>query len=221
MERAQENTLLSLDAVNAFLDRHAIQLARVVATGARQKLRSVIADLVTLRSIKSGGALIAQSSTQSKAALRTVLMRDHMVPIARIGKSELAHTQEIVSLRMPRGRRTIPKLVSAADGMAKAAAPYTSVFTENGLPADFIVQLNSSAEALRISDTTHKNTQSHRRTVTNGIQARLSDGRRIVRVLDSFVRIALKDDPKLLAGWNAVQRVHNTRTATTRVVAAA
>ena len=159
MQTAQGNMLLSLDAVDTFLDEHATELASVVVTGARQRLKTAIADLATFRSNQSGGALIAKSSTQSKAGLRKVLTRDHMAAIARIAKSELALAPEITSLRMPRGRPTIPKLVAAAEGMAKGAAPYISVFTDNGLPKDFIDQLNASATSLLVSASTHKNIQ--------------------------------------------------------------
>lgn len=212
MQTAQGNTLLSLDAVDAFIDDHATALANVVTNGARLKLKAIIADLAAFRSDQTGGALIAKSSTKSKASLRKALMRDHMGPIARIAKSELAQTPEVVSLRMPRGRPTIPKLVSAAEGMAKAAAPFASVFTENGMPADFIDQLNASAESLLAGATTHTSIQGRRKTATNGLQAKLSAGRRIVHVLDSYVQTALKNDPTLLSGWNSVKRVRKSGT---------
>ena len=210
MKTAQGNMLVSLDAVNAFLDEHADALPGVVTTGTRHKLRSAIADLAAFRSDQAGGALIAQGSTQHQASLRKVLMRDHMAHIARIAKAELVQTPELLPLRMPRGRPTIPKLVAAAEGMGKAAAPYVSVFTEHGLPADFIQQLESSASLLLDSASTHKNIQGRRRTATEGLAARLSAGRRIVHVLDAYVQTALKDDPSLLAGWNSVKRVQRT-----------
>lgn len=156
MRTTQGSTLVSLSAVDAFLDEHATALASVVATGARQKLKSAIADLATFRSDQTGGTLVARSSTRSQAGLRKQLMRDHMAPLARIAKAELALTPELVSLRMPRGRPTIPKLVAAAEGMAKAATPYVSVFTENRLPTDFIDQLNASATSLLTSASSHK-----------------------------------------------------------------
>ena len=208
MRTAQGRTLLSLTAVDSFLDEHATALATVVSTGARQKLKTAISDLATFRSDQTGGKLVSASSTQHKASLRKVLMRDHMAPLARIAKAELALTPELVSLRMPRGRPTIPKLVAAAEGMAKAATPYISVFTDNGRPKDFIDQLNASATSLLVSASGHKNIQGRRTLATNGLQARLAAGRRIVHVLDSYVQTALKDDPTLLSGWNNVKRVN-------------
>jgi hypothetical protein len=47
-----------------------------------------------------------------------------------------------------------------------------------------------------------------RRTgATRGLTAKLAAGRKIVRVLDAFVKSALRDDPAMLANWNAVKRV--------------
>jgi hypothetical protein len=42
---------------------------------------------------------------------------------------------------------------------------------------------------------------------TVGLKERLSAGRKIVHVLDAFVKSALKDDPSLLRNWNLVKRV--------------
>ena len=42
---------------------------------------------------------------------------------------------------------------------------------------------------------------------TEGIRTRLSEGRKIVAVLDVFVTASLENDPALLANWNIVKRV--------------
>ena len=39
------------------------------------------------------------------------------------------------------------------------------------------------------------------------LKRKLSDGRKIVHILDAFVKSALKDDPALLRNWNLVKRV--------------
>jgi hypothetical protein len=52
-------------------------------------------------------------------------------------------------------------------------------------------------------------TQSHgqRKGATTGLKVTLSRGRKIVGVLDAFVKTALKDDPALLADWDVIKRV--------------
>ena len=218
MQTTQGNMLVSLHAVETFLDDNAAALVGVINTGARQKLKAAIADLSVYASDQTGGALISQSSTQGKQSLRLALVRDHMAQIARIAQAELPHMPQVAPLRLPRGRPTIPKLVSAAEGMAKAAAPYAGVFIGNGLPIDFIEQLNAAAGTLLASVSDHTNIQGKRKTATKGVKAKLTVGRRIVHILDTYVKSALKDDPNLLAGWNTVKRVQRTGTRASATV---
>lgn len=210
MKTLQGNMLVSLRAVDTFLDTNAAILDGVVTTGARRKLTGAIVDLSTHASDQTGGAMATESSAQSQLRLRQALLRDHMAPIASIARAELPLTPEVVSLRMPRGRPTSPKLVAAAEGMAKNAAPYASVFVDNGRPVDFIAQLNSAAEALITAAGGHTNIKGKRKAATTGIQDRLTAGRKIVHVLDTYVKSALKDEPVLLSNWNAVKRVPRT-----------
>jgi hypothetical protein len=91
--------------------------------------------------------------------------------------------------------------------MAKAAEPFARVFITAGMPADFVAQLTAAADALvtAMSDRTH--TLGMRRGATRGLEVTLSSGRKVVHMLDAFVRSALKDNPSLLANWNLVKRV--------------
>lgn len=210
MKTLQGTMLVSLHAVDGFIESNAAALGSVVTSGARQKLTALIAQASTHTSEQSGNELQSLGATIGNQGLRTALMRDHMAPIASIARSELPQTPEIAPLRMPRGRPSNPRLVSAAEGMAKAAAPFAGVFVKSGLPADFITQLNTAAEALLVSLGDHSNIRSRRKVATTGIQSTLSEGRRIVRVLDTYVKSVLKDDPVLLSGWNSVKRVRRT-----------
>jgi hypothetical protein len=130
-----------------------------------------------------------------------------MAPISRIARSDLPQTPEIEPLKMPRGRPTIEKLSAAAFGMAKAATPFASVFIAAGLPADFVARLDAAADALVVSLSDRAQSQGKRSGATKGLKSQLVSGRKIVHILDAFVKSALKDDPALLANWNAVKRV--------------
>ena len=207
MNTTQGSMLVSLKSVQTFIDDNAAALGGVVNTGARTKLTQAIADLARHASDQKGSVMESQSATRGKESLRLALMRDHMAPIARIAKSELPLTPELTPLRMPRGRPTIPKLAAYADGMAKAASQYSQVFIDNGEPADFIARLNVAADTLLSSVSDHANIRGKRTIATKSLKAKLSAGRRIVHILDAYVKSALKDDPNLLSGWNAVKRV--------------
>jgi hypothetical protein len=81
--------------------RECTKLAGVVNNGARQKLDDAITELSTHTADRTGSNLVAQGATQKKAALRQVLLRDPMAPIARIVKADLPVTMELEPLRMP------------------------------------------------------------------------------------------------------------------------
>ncbi|HZW51483.1 MAG TPA: hypothetical protein VFF05_06465 [Rudaea sp.] len=153
------------------------------------------------------GTIEAKGLTQKKEALRTKLLRDHMAKIARIARADLPNTPELSHLRMPRGKPTVERLKAAADGMARAAEPHAAVFIAAGMAADFIAQLSAAADALTtaVDDRTQIRTRSRGATV--GLKAKLSEGRKVVSILDSFVQTALKDNAALLAQWNSVKRV--------------
>jgi hypothetical protein len=213
MQTTQGNMLLSLDAVQAFLEVNAAKLTGVINTGARQKLTTAIANLSTHLSDQTDNDFSSQIETKQQIALRQALIRDYMAPIARIARADLQQTPVIAPLRMPRGRPTIPKLVAAAKGMAQAAEPFTVVFTDNGLPADFVAQTNAAAEALRTSMSTRSTKIGQRGGATKGLKTHLTAGRKIVHILDAFVKSALKDDPALLMNWNIIKRVQRTGTS--------
>jgi hypothetical protein len=133
-----------------------------------------------------------------------------MKAISRIARADLPRTPQVEPLSMPRGVPTIPRLAAAADGMAKAAAPFASVFTAAGLPDDFIARLNSAVDALVASNKDRMQSRGKRSGATQGLKSRLVEGRRIVNVLDALVTTTLKDDPVLLGSWNTVKRVQKS-----------
>jgi hypothetical protein len=207
MQTTQGNMLQSLRNVAAFLDEHAAALPGVVQSGARQRLTDAIAELTTHAADQTGSKFGVQGASQKQKALRRALLRDHMTPVARIAAADLPHTPELAPLRLPKGSPTSQKLAAAAFGMAEAAAPFASVFTAAGLPADFTAQLTAAADAMiaAISDgATNRNTG---RGATTGLKAKLSTGRKVVRVLDAFVQSALKEDAALRSSWNGAKRV--------------
>ena len=91
--------------------------------------------------------------------------------------------------------------------MAKAAPPFSNVFVAAGLPTDFIARLEAAASALLGSLSDRAQSRGKRSGPTKGLKSRLAGGRKIVHILDAFVKSALKDDPALLANWNSVKRV--------------
>jgi hypothetical protein len=211
MHTEQGNTMLSLRTANDFVEQHQDVLPAVMTSGAKQRLAEILATLAEHASHQVGSTLAARGATQAQRALRTVLLRTHMAPIVRIAKVDLPTTPELKPLRMPRGRPTIERLAAAASGMAEAAAPHAAVFIRAGLPADFLAQLTEAADALVGSLNARLQRRGETKGATEGLKAKLSEGRKIVHVLDAFVQSELQDEPALLASWGLVMRVQKTR----------
>jgi nucleotide-binding universal stress UspA family protein len=207
MKTTQGTTLQSLRAVQGFLDQNAEKLAAIVKSGARQKLDEAVIELAGHVSMQSGSHLAAQGATQRHRSLRQALIRDHMAPISRVARADLPRTPEVEPLKMPRGRPTAERLAAAAYGMAKAAVPFSEVFTFAGLPSDFVDELNAATDAMLIAVNDRTKSRGLRGGATKGLSQKLAAGRRIVHVLDAFVKSALNDDPALLANWNVIKRV--------------
>jgi len=215
MRTTQGSMLASLRAAKAFLDTNAAALGGVVDTGARKRLDDAIATLTDHVATQTGSNLAAQGATQRHYSLRQILLRDHMLPIARIARADLPVSPAIEPLRMPKGKPTAERLAAAAYGMAKAAEPYASVFVAAGMSDDFIKQLTDAADALLSSLGDRTENRGARAGATAGLKARLTEGRRIVGVLDAFVKTALRDNPALLANWKIVKHVQKTASGPT------
>ena len=217
MQTEQGNVLASLRNVKKFLEENASKLDAVVKTSHPQKLDDAILALSSHTAQQSGSTLAAQGATQKQRQLRAVLLRDHMRPIARIARLELPETPELAPLRMPDGRPSAERLLSAVQGMAETATAHAAVFTGAGLPADFVTQLTTVADAMIATKQVHAQSQGKRRGATTGLKGTLSNARRVVHVIDAFVTTALQDDPALLDNWNGVKRVQRTGVRTTVV----
>jgi hypothetical protein len=210
MRTVQGTTLQSLRAAKGFLVEHADKLPGLQETGASKRLDDAIAALDDHASNQSGSFIDSQLLTERQRNLRLVLRRDHMAPISRIARADLPNTPEFRPLRMPRGKITPEKLAAAATGMAQIAGRYTDTFTAAGLPANFVEQINTAADDMLSALANRTRSRGRRRGATSGLKEKLSEGRRVIGILDSFVQKALQSNPSLLADWNLVARVPKT-----------
>lgn len=207
MQTKQGNMLQSLRNVEVFLDANATQLAGVVQSDVRQRLTDAITSLESHVSAQTEGTFGSKGATQKHKALRRALIRDHMIPIARIAAADLPDTPELRSLRLPASGVSVQRLAAAAHGMADAAQKYADTFTRATLPADFAAQLAAAADAMIASIGDRTKNLLVRRGATEGLKNTLAGGRRIVGVLDALVRSKLQDQPSLLAAWESAKRV--------------
>jgi hypothetical protein len=207
MQTRQGNMLQALRNVEVFLEQNADQLAGVVQSDVKQRLEDAIAALQANVSAQSDGNFGSKGATQKHQALRRALIRDHMLPIARIAAADLPDTPEVQPLKMPPGMPSVQRLAAAAYGMAETAARYADIFTRATLPPDFAAQLTAAADRMIASIGDRTNSRLVRRGATAGLRTSLAAGRKIVGVLDAIVKSKLQDDPKALASWASAKRV--------------
>jgi hypothetical protein len=208
MQSRQGNVLHTLLAVRQFIRDKAAQLGSVVTAGSIQKLDDTIAKLQATVTEQSTADLQAQGATQSQQALRKALIRDHMSKIARIAVvAGLPPEPELAALRLPSANISLPRLAAAAQGMAGVVTQHASVFTDFGVTPDFVAELQTAATDMEGAKVTQNARKAVRAGATKGLKDELANGRKIVSVLDSFVKSALKDDPATLAGWNTAKRI--------------
>ena len=86
-----------------------------------------LVELADHASVQNGQSRAGVSAIARRHALRAALLRDHMTPIAKIARLELAGTPELVSLSLPKDRPTVERLAALANGMAQAAAVGSAV----------------------------------------------------------------------------------------------
>jgi hypothetical protein len=208
MKSIQADRLASLRAAQQFLAGHGERLPQAAESGARHRLDAIMVDLHEFVADQAGSTIEAQGATRRLHAMRRVLVQDHMAPIASIARAELGSTPEMSAFRLLRGTPSVPKLAAAAKGMGEAARPHAAVFIQAGLPHDFIARLIAAADAVVEAETRREQCRGRVSGATTGIANRLGAGRRVVDVLDNFVRTATRDDPGLLADWRSVRAVH-------------
>jgi hypothetical protein len=208
MQTTQGQALQSLRAVDLFLGDHADRLPQVAGTGARRWLHELLQQLLTFETDQAAGTIQARGATQDIYRLRRVLVEDHMAPIVRLARLELANTPAVEPFRMPRGTPSVGRLGSDALGLARAAEPYAERFIAAGLPPDFVARLTRAADDLASAVTERARRRGDVHGATRGIRELLVTGRRLVYLLDAFVRSAARGDDALLTAWGSVSRVN-------------
>lgn len=225
MESKQGNTLLSLQNVQAYLSENAATLGDVISTETRAALDDSISELSEHAAVQDGHLRTARGTAARQREKRAELIRDHMAPISRIAKLKLENTPALIAFTIPKNRPSAERLAALADGMAKAAEPFADVFVRAGCKPEFIQNLRIAADELLA--TLHERALSRGivREATSALHTKLSRARKVLHVIDGFLRSALANDPDRLANWKLVKRVPkphygpNARTTTNPVPA--
>lgn len=212
MRSVQGNILLSLQNVQTYLSENTARFGAVISPETQAALDNSIAELTEHAAVQNGHTRVAQGLTGVQRAKRAVLIRDHMAPIARIAKLKLEASPELVALTITKDRPSAERLVALAYGMAKAAEPHADTFISAGCKPDFVQSLRDAADDMLRSLHARAQSRGIVREATSALETKISRARKVVRVIDGFVRSALANDRDALERWKVVKRVPQPHT---------
>lgn len=208
MHARQASMLATLQSVQEFLDEKKAEVAPVNESGARKALDELVARWKTQAIDQVAGADVGKGLTAQQAKLRATLRDAHMKPIAAAARARLRNVPEMHAFKLPPANTPTTRLVAIAAGMADVATKYATVFVDAGLPADFIAQLNQSAEAVSASLVGRTTSLGRSVGATVALNALMKQGANALHVLDALVRPKLADDDRLLGEWRRVKAIH-------------
>jgi hypothetical protein len=187
--------------VRNFCTAHATGFA--ATSLAAQLIASLIALITTLdgqiaEQVSGQGA--AREGSSTRGAARAAL-RDTMEAISRTART-LALTIPGLDekFRVPQASND-QKLIAAARGFARDAAPHAAQFIAHELPADFIEELNEDIAALQAAIDHHTDAVGDHVGARAGIDRLIDEASQIVRQLDTIIRNKFRNDPVVLAEW--------------------
>lgn len=205
MDSVSTNVLVTLVRVQRFLDANAPALGTIDESGARKELDQAVLDLTGHANVQDSSARKGMGETRQSRSLRRTLYR-RMRQVARVAVSKLQGVTEYAALQMPAANARISDVLARAGTMADAAAVHASVFTDAGLPADFVTQLRAAASAIEATLGDRSESGTTRVTATQGTRSASRRGRHAVKVLDSLIRLHLAEDDDLVSGWKSAKR---------------
>jgi hypothetical protein len=176
----------------------------------RQVLDEVVGRLRALSVVQIEGQKEALEDTQRQASLRTVLRNKHLAPIAKIARVLLTDEPGVENaLRLPHCRLSTTKLVAEAIGIRRSVTKFKKVFVDNGRPADFLAQLDTTIEKLQQSELGRMRTVGRQVGATAGMEEEIARGRKAVELLDVHVLTVFEGNEELIAKWKVARRVQN------------
>lgn len=206
MQTTHSAVLNTLERVQRFMDTNANALGTLNTSGYRRILDDVVTTLSAHAVNQAASKRVGSGETAKQRALRNALKLNHLRPIAAVAAAQLKQVPEFAALKMPPANSTSRLLIAAAGGMAAAATTYEKTFTDAGLPAGFLAELRTAADALNASITNRGTTTTLQSGATAGLRAESARGREAVRVLDSLIEPQIAGDTVLLVQWKSAKR---------------
>jgi hypothetical protein len=207
METKVGNTLAALRGVDGFVDRNSALLPSVVSPATVQaRMQALLVRLNARVGLQDGTARSVRMLTQTKKEAKAKLLDQNMEVIMRTAVSDLPRSPELKELMTVNRRASIARLLQAADGMASAATPFEAILIEGGLKPDFIASLRAAAKDLQAAVDDKATAVAKTGSATRSLTTLDRAAKRAIAVIDSHVKIDLKNEPDLLSEWKLIKR---------------
>jgi hypothetical protein len=211
MRRTETEVATAVSNVGDFLQHHDAVLGTINASGARTLLDAIDAELDRHAADQSAGKVNSQRGTVAQHTLRTALRTRHMLPIARIARTQLQTVPDYRKLKLPNIRINSEKLVADARAMGQAAHEHDTVFVTMGLPTDFVDQLNAAASALHTALISRSAQHGRHVGATKGLKSATTRARQQIAVIDAMLMPMIDTNPALVAEWKSAKAIRRTR----------
>ena len=211
MYATQKQVIDSLVRVRAFVEAHPVTAPARYAP-ASETLDEVLRLVLDHAGTQVWGPALARAELRRQEQLIQRLMDQHMRPMVTTARAQIDPASDVrlpAALRMPRGARSVTKVLQACDGMITAAKPFESVLVANGLPTDFLARFRTARDELAQTPGARSTLIGKHVGARKGLQVQLRRGRRAVDCLDAVVRVAFEGDESVLTTWRAAKRVHH------------
>jgi hypothetical protein len=110
-------------------------------------------------------------------------------------------------VRIPRTNATNEVLIEAAKRIIKNIRPHLKTLHKAGLPKDAIPQLQSSVNAMVAKMKDGDTVIARRSRATASLPDELRRGRKVIKAIDSTIKIEFADNPAALTRWAQMNRV--------------
>ena len=171
-------------------------------------LNGAVQEITTLAAQQNEQASVGLGATAEARRLRAELLTQHMRPVASIARATIPDVVKMsVELQAPAAKIDAEALFAEAEAMATTAAKYSDKLIARGLPADFVAQLRTVAEAYKKEIDTRGQARAGVTGATAGLHAEVLIGRKAVETMSVINTKQLRGQPAALAEWKQIRRV--------------
>ena len=201
MERLDIQKYQMLQRVGDFANRHANLFPAHTAAG--EIIAAIVSSLGSLSDLLSAqvsGNATIRTSLSARSAARKVL-RTHLESLDRT-----ARALKIDTLRLT-GSRTDQACINAGRAFAVDARPLQEQLLRQGLPPEFLDNLDTAVRNFEGAILTHAPVRANRSAVIRAFDKALGEALDQLQKLETIVSNTMADNPAVMAAWNIARRI--------------